>query len=896
MSSHNTNRAAIAALLVIAGTTPALAQDEIHWEDAISADWSCFLCWDPDGPPTPADAARIAVPGTYTVTLDSNASIEGLTMDNPEATLLLSSHTLSVLATLEDHGAYIRAGVLELRNASSIITPRLVALNSADAAMLLQNSSSVTADVLGVTNGAQVLALSGTSVIDTNFISLSGGGLIDIAASRTLRLPTTEIDGGGNGTIRLNPDAVLLVGDVVFQDATIEMDTAADIRGIADTNILSIGPTTLATVRGQGTIRDLGLDIGQLGVIEASTATLTIESTQTGGFINRGVLRAHSGAHLHLGNSAVENTDGIIEALDGSVVTLSDQPISITGGQLRTEGSGVIRDTTASGQVHLSDLAITGHYDLGSSGHTRLNGVIQLTGLVTVNNGTTLECNGDVLTHGAGEIVLAGNARLKGTDAAATLTNNDVLIHGQGTINNFASLVNHATIAADAGGTLGVSAGSGNAITNRGTLRAESNSTLTLTDSTIDNDGGAIEALDGAQVALTIQPLSISRGTLRTEGSGVITDATSSGSLSLTNLTIDGHYDLGSSGYTKLRGTITNLGTLTLDNAGCVLEFNTGVILDGAGEIILGHSSCDLKGNGTSATLINTANTIRGTGLISNFGTLTNQGTIIADAPTALTINPPDSGALFDNQGTLRAETAAELNIQRGGFVTSGQVYIAPDALLQRSTSSASDFRQTAGSTTIDGELRLQPGNEFILDGGALSGTGTLTADLAANAGTIEPGASVGTLSITRAATLGAACALDIEVGSQAADLLAIGSAAALDGTLTVTALPGDEPTVGTTFEILTAASVTGQFADVVAAGFSFNRAAAPTYEADRVLVRITRACPGDWTDDGTTNTLDVLAFLNAWTTGDPSADLNADGTVNTQDVLAFLNAWTTGC
>ncbi|MFG0242648.1 MAG: GC-type dockerin domain-anchored protein [Phycisphaerales bacterium JB054] len=896
MNPHHTHRAAIAALLLIAGTTPALAQDEIHWEDALSGDWSCFLCWDPNGPPTPIDAARIAVPGSYTVTLDSNVSIEGLTMDSPGATLFMSGRTLSVLATLEDHGAYIRAGVLDLRDASSIITPRLISLQSTDAALLLRNSSSVTADVLGVSNGAQVFAISGTSVIDANFISLSGAGLIDIADSKALRLLTTEIDGGGDGIVRLNTNANLLIGDVILQDATIEMAPSAEIRGIANTNTLSVGPTTPATVRGQGTIHDLGLDIGQHGVVEADTATLTIENTQTGGLVNRGTLRAGPNAHLHLGNSAVNNTGGIIEALDGAVVTLSDLPISVTGGQLRTQGSGVIRDTTASGRVHLADLAITGHYDLGSSGHTRLHGVIELPGRITANNGTTLECTGDTLIYGAGEILMAGNALLKGTNTADTLTNNDVHIHGRGTITTFGTLTNHAVIAADDGGTLTLSATAGNTIINRGTLRAENNANLTLKDTAIDNTDGTIEALDGSSVSLTNQPLSISRGTLRTEGSGVITDATNSGSLSLANLTIDGHYDLGSSGYTQLRNTINNLGTITLNNPGCVLEFNAGVVLEGAGDIILGHSSCDLKGDGTSATLTNNANTIRGTGLVSNFGTFTNRGSIIADAPTALVIDPPDSGALFDNQGTLIAESPAGLNIQRGGFVTSGQVYIAPSALLQRSTSIASDYHQTGGSTTIDGELRLQPGNESILDGGTLSGTGTLTAGLAANAGSVAPGASIGTLSVTRAASFGAASTLEIETGSVAADLLAVGGAATLDGTLTVTALPGDEPSVGTTFEIITAASVTGEFADLVATGFSFNRAAQPIYETDRVLVRVTRACPGDWTDDGTTNTLDVLAFLNAWTTGDPSADLNADGTVNTQDVLTFLNAWTTGC
>ena len=54
--------------------------------------------------------------------------------------------------------------------------------------------------------------------------------------------------------------------------------------------------------------------------------------------------------------------------------------------------------------------------------------------------------------------------------------------------------------------------------------------------------------------------------------------------------------------------------------------------------------------------------------------------------------------------------------------------------------------------------------------------------------------------------------------------------------------------------------------------------------------------CAGDFNGDGSVNTLDVLAFLNAWSAGDPRGDFNGDGSINTLDVLAFLNAWSSGC
>lgn len=55
-------------------------------------------------------------------------------------------------------------------------------------------------------------------------------------------------------------------------------------------------------------------------------------------------------------------------------------------------------------------------------------------------------------------------------------------------------------------------------------------------------------------------------------------------------------------------------------------------------------------------------------------------------------------------------------------------------------------------------------------------------------------------------------------------------------------------------------------------------------------------SCAADFNNDGTVNTLDFLAFLNAFNAADPAADFNGDGTVNTLDFLAFLNAFNAGC
>ena len=64
----------------------------------------------------------------------------------------------------------------------------------------------------------------------------------------------------------------------------------------------------------------------------------------------------------------------------------------------------------------------------------------------------------------------------------------------------------------------------------------------------------------------------------------------------------------------------------------------------------------------------------------------------------------------------------------------------------------------------------------------------------------------------------------------------------------------------------------------------------------DTLSFGVVRSCMADFNEDGSVDTLDVLAFLDAWTVGDASADVNGDGDVNTLDVLGFFGLWGAGC
>lgn len=50
--------------------------------------------------------------------------------------------------------------------------------------------------------------------------------------------------------------------------------------------------------------------------------------------------------------------------------------------------------------------------------------------------------------------------------------------------------------------------------------------------------------------------------------------------------------------------------------------------------------------------------------------------------------------------------------------------------------------------------------------------------------------------------------------------------------------------------------------------------------------------CPGDWNGDGVTSVSDNLDYLNAWSAGDPSADIDADGILAVGDILDWTSIW----
>ena len=95
---------------------------------------------------------------------------------------------------------------------------------------------------------------------------------------------------------------------------------------------------------------------------------------------------------------------------------------------------------------------------------------------------------------------------------------------------------------------------------------------------------------------------------------------------------------------------------------------------------------------------------------------------------------------------------------------------------------------------------------------------------------------------------------------------------------------PATEAQIRTVLENVTELSIRGEY-----------RAGSDSCGLDNV--RLSAPCLVDFNNDGMLNFFDVSDFINAYTAGDPSADLAAPfGELNFFDVSAFVSAFAAGC
>jgi|GEM_PF-3018149 len=597
-----------------------------------------------------------------------------------------------------------------------------------------------------VLQNARIAAVAGNSVNHGLFL-LNGTSL----STRMRFSADTTLSGTGEVRLAGGVNTSVNIIDAPAVSANVTLTNGADhtIRGL---NIGSLGATRLA-------VSNLGL-ITADGANGAGQLLIDVRNSSGVQFTNAGTLRAENGSTLTLtgsGGGEFDNTIGIIEALDGSIVEFITGA-DVFGGTYRTGGSGSIDVSSAT----LNDFDNEGLMRVRNAGLMETFGVVNNSGeirLVGTNLSTNVRLVGDTTFQGPGSIEFVGGVNtstngiqsFSGT-ANLTVTNtggHTIRVRDFGAIGRAsANIVNESVIVADGPGELLIDPRNANTLvmTNNGTIRSEGGGFITITGSgggTMDFTGGLVEALNDSIVRFTTNA-DVIGGIYDTAGSGLIsissadfTDADNQGSMVIEN-----------AGLLDIIGSFTNDGLLTL--AGTNLSTNLTMLTDadlaGTGEVVLSGgintSTNKITAPGVTADVtltIGADQTVRvlDAGAIgSSLLAVVNNGLVVGDGSGAealqnLLIDPRNSaGVQFTNNGELRAENGSTVTLTgsgNGDFDNTLGVIRAADAsqvLLQ-------------SSATINGGWIDSIGTGQITSAGAVMTDVTSTADVVSSNGTI---------------------------------------------------------------------------------------------------------------------------------------------------------------
>lgn len=568
-------------------------------------------------------------------------------------------------------------------------------------------------------------------------------------------------------------------------------------------NLLTIGNAT--TIRGSGQLGLLQTHIDNQGSIlaQGTDATLLIQS---GSFTNNAITRAEGSAGMVIQNSTVHNNTSL-DIDNGSQLLLNSSTVNggainnNAGGSFTAQNAGLNNVTVNGSVTHnnattnniFNDLTLNGSWNLNSTGSS-----------------TNLFFNGTQSILGNGEIVMSDNFnnRIYSSANNQLTVGNSTTIRGSGQLGLLQTHFDNqgAILAQGSSAEMLIQSGS---FTNNGTLRAEGSAGLRIQNTTLHNNT-SVDVNAGSSLSLISSTVD---GTFNIAAGGTA----SAQSVNFTNATINGELQHNNSSTNNLFSGLTINGRWNMNSTGSSTNLiaNGSQTITGNGEIVMSDNINNRIYSSANNTLtIDNGITVRGAGQIGlNQTQLVNKGTITADGSSAMTIQ--SSGTGFDNQGNLNASGSGAMNIS-GNFTNSGNVVIDNGSLINRSGT----FVQTAGMTNVNGTL--QSSGLVDIQGGLLAGNGLITGDVS-NDGIVGPGNSAGLLSIDGDFSQSAIGLLDIELGGLLAgseyDVLDITGTANLAGTLEVSLIDGFAPTIGDSFDILTAETLNGSF-DILTLAF----------------------------------------------------------------------------
>ena len=797
------------AIAIVACATPALAATN-NYTGVNGGSWNDGTNWSLGH--VPLSTEDVTISGTNpTLSSGSDGVANSIAISSGRTLTISSSKSLTVgTGTSSLAGAVaLSSGTLTLNGDTTWSAGASTISMDTSSRITINSSFEITADDSTNTDAGSLIHVSSTGVV-----TASNTGTANISVE-------FDNDGSvnvGSGTLDLG------VGDNATTSGGYSIASAATLL-LGSGSLQSSSPAAPMTISGSGTA---AVNAGTLTVGSGDTFTphtvdlrgngahFTVNKsvslptfTTTGA--NNSVTRNGSGTVTVTGSAGfAANTTftggtttiaatvpslsigGATLAIDASVASATltlDTPTTWNGGT----------NVNLSGQTATlniaSSFAITGNGQIGGS----FSPLIHVTGSITTSNTGTATIqpvldNDGTITVGSGTLDLAGGDNAT-TAGSYSIAGGATLLLGTGSLQSSSAA---APMTISGNGTMAVGGCCGALTVGSGD---------TFTPHTVDMRGDGAHFTVNKDISLPTFTTSGANNRVTRNGSGTLTVTGSAGFAA--NTTFSG-------GTTTIAATVPSLSIggapLTIDAsvASATLNLDTPTTFSGGTNVSL---------FGQTATLnIASSFAITGDGQIGGpFSPLihvTNTGSITTSNTGTATIQP-----VLDNDGTIT--------------VGSGTLDVA------------GGLTQTAGLTSVASGATVH--GSVTLNGGTLKGNGTVDGSLTNTSGTVAPGSSPGTLTITGAYTQGPGATLAEEItgptpGTQFDQLLVAGTLS-LDGTLAIDS-NSFTPTATDTFKIVSGASSrSGAFASVT--GATVNGATySARYDTDGVTLLVSGSSP----------------------------------------------------
>ncbi|WP_304439300.1 Calx-beta domain-containing protein, partial [Anabaena sp. 4-3] len=592
--------------------------------------------------------------------------------------------------------------------------------------------------------------------------------------------------------------------------------------------------------------------LNNTGLIQVQTGTLNLQ----GGGTSSGIFEVDSGASLVFGGGTYNITGG---SLTTDNLTVSSGTVTVTGAtvsnlnHLSVSNGNLTFNETVSSVNNLSitggTLSLNGIQDSETENFTLSNGTLTGTGNLTVKTGGTFNWSGGTQS-GTGTTIIQGTANLSGnakfidtrtieTQGTVTWTGGDIYGANGAIWNNTATgvfdiqsdrsfyhwygnrpIFNNAGILKKTASTGTTTIGA--ALNNTGLIQVQTG-TLNLQGGGMSS--GVFRAENGASLVFSGGNYNFTGGSLIGEG---VISITGSGTVTVdgailsevNNLTLSGG-SLALNGTTASEvnnlilsnGTLTGTGNLTVKTGG---TFNwSGGTQSGTGTTII-QGTANLSGNAKfiDTRTIETQGTVTWTGgdiYGANGAIWNNTATGVFDIQSDRSFyHWYGNQSQFNNAGILKKTAGTGITYISTLFNNTGTVQVASGTLNVQSGGTST------GNWTVNNGSILQFSNNYTLQGGTLTGSGTVIGNLS-NLTQINPGDTIGTLRITGNYTQASSSTLNIELGGTSNyDRLDITGNASLSGNLNISLLNGFTPVLGDRYTILNfGGNLTGGFTNI---------------------------------------------------------------------------------